>query len=146
MITSLVNPIQYIVSRFAKSFKQQFKIIDSPLPSNFVPSKKDWSITDTQVKEAKLRFGNLYYSSAIGALFYVSCCTRPDITFAVNKLAKYSNIPGVIYNRAFLLHLIGYIKGASHKCLKFYSDKKESPSMYANIQLKISWHTQILWR
>ena len=78
------------------------------------------------MKEVKLRFGNLHYRSVIGALLYVSWCTRPDIALAVNKLAKYSNTPGVIHYRA-LLHLIGYIKGTSQNLLKFYSDMKESP-------------------
>ena len=118
--------IKNIVSRFEKSFKHSFKIKDSPLPSNFVPSKKDCPITETQTKEVQLRFGNLHYRSVIGAILYVSCCTRPDIAFAVNKLAKYSNNPGVVHYRA-MLHLIGFIKGTSGKFLKFYSDMRESP-------------------
>ena len=38
--------VKNIVSRFEKSFKQQFKRKDIPLPSNFTPSKKDSPITD----------------------------------------------------------------------------------------------------
>ena len=96
--------VKNIVSRFEKSFKHQFKMKDSPLPNNFIPSKKDSPTTDLQMKEVKIRFGNLHYRSVIGALLYVSCCTRPDIAFAVNKLAKYSNNPGIAHDRA-LLHL-----------------------------------------
>ena len=119
--------VKSIVSRFEKSFKHQFKMKDSPLPSNFIPSKnKDSPTTDLQMKEVKIRFGNLHYRSVIGALLYISCCTRPDIAFAVNKLAKYSNNPGIAHYRA-LLHLIGYIKSTPHKFLKFYSNMKESP-------------------
>ena len=115
-----------IVNRFEKNFKHQFKIKDSQLPSNFTSSKKDSPITDLQVKEVKIRFGNLHYRSVIGALLYVLCCTRPDIAFAVNKLAKYSNNPGILHYRA-LSYLIGYIKGTPHKFLKFYSNMRESP-------------------
>ena len=64
--------IKNIVCRFEKSFKHQFKIKYSPLPSKFVLSKKDCPITETQMKEVKLRFGNLHYRSVIGALLYVS--------------------------------------------------------------------------
>jgi hypothetical protein len=32
------------------------------------------------------------YLSAIGALMYIANCTRPDIAFAVNLLARYSAV------------------------------------------------------
>ena len=91
-----------------------------------MPTKKDSPTTDTQIKEVKLRFGNLHYRSVIGALLYVSCCTRPDIAFAVNKLAKFSDNPGVTHYRA-MLHLIGYMKHTAHIQLKFFSNYKEFP-------------------
>ena len=125
--------VKNIVSRFEKSFKHQFKIKDSPLSSNFTPFKKDSPTTDLQVKEVKIRFGNLHHRSVIGALLYVSCCTRSDIVFAVNKFAN-SNNPGIVYYRA-LLHLIGYIKGTPHKFLKFYS----------NVLEWLCWHWQKYW-
>ena len=68
-----------------------------------------------------MRFGNLHFQSIIGALLYVSCCTRPDITYAVNKLAKFANNPGITHYRA-LLHLIGFLKRSTNKGLKFYYD------------------------
>ena len=106
--------IKHIVSRFEKSFKHQFKIKETPPPNNFIATRKDCPTTDTQTKEVKLRFENLHYMSVIGALLYVSCCTRPDTAYAVNKFAKFSNNPGVAHYIA-LLHLIGYIKNTSYK-------------------------------
>ena len=53
----------------------------------------------------------------------MSCCTRPDVCYAVNKLAKYSNNPGIKHYKA-LLHLIGYLKGNNTKGLAFYTDTK----------------------
>ena len=53
--------VKNIVTRFEKSFKHEFKTKDSPLPTNFVPSKKDSPTVDAQHKEIKLRFGNLHY-------------------------------------------------------------------------------------
>ena len=111
--------VKNITTRFEKSFKHPFKLKDSPLPASFVPTKKDSPSTEAEVKEVKIRFGNLNYRSVIGALLYVSYCTRPDISFAVNKLAKYANNPGATHFWA-LLHLIGFLKGNSNKGLKFY--------------------------
>ena len=118
--------VKNITSRFEKGFKHPFKKKDFPLPISFVPTKKDSPATEEQIKETKTRFGNLHYRSIIGALLYVSCCTRPDICFAVNKLAKYANNPGVIHFRA-LLHLLGFLKNSSNKGLRFYSNTKASP-------------------
>ena len=131
--------VKNIVSRFEKSFKHEFKTKESPLPTIFVPSKKDCPIVDTQLKEVKIWFGNLNYRSIIGALPYVSCCTCPDITYAVNKLAKYVNNPGIAHYRA-LLHLIGFIKGNSNKGIKFYHDvhKTQLYSVKNDNNLKVS--------
>ena len=89
--------VKNIVSRFEKSFKHEFKTKESPLPTMFITSKKDCPTVDTQLKEVKIRFGNLNYRLIIGALLYVSCCTRPDIIYAVNKLAKYTNNPAIAH-------------------------------------------------
>ena len=117
--------VRNITSRFEKAFKHPFKNKDSPLPTTFIPSKKDCPQNDPQIKEVKLRFGNLNYRSVIGALLYVSCCTRPDIAYAVNKLAKFSNNPGIVHFRG-LLHLIGYLKNTSTKGLRFFSNYEDS--------------------
>ena len=87
-----------------KKIKHPFKLKDSPLPSSFIPTKKDSPKTETETKEVKLRFGNMNYRSIIGALLYVSCCTIRAI-----------------------LHLIGFIKSTSSKGIKFYANIKYSP-------------------
>ena len=58
-ITQKVNYIsldqdQYvtnITARFEKAFKYPFKGKQSPLPTNFIPSKKDSPTTEEQIKE-----------------------------------------------------------------------------------------------
>lgn len=38
-------------------------------------------------------FNETIYRSAIGQLQYIATCTRPDLSFTVNRLSKYSNKP-----------------------------------------------------
>ena len=52
------------------------------------------------------------YLSAIGALMYLANCTRPDIAFSVNLLARYSSAPTLRHwNR--VKHLLRYLRGTS---------------------------------
>ena len=37
------------------------------------------------------------YSRVIGSLMYLMSCTRPDITYAVNKLSRYTSNPGAMH-------------------------------------------------
>ena len=110
--------VKNITTRFEKLFKHTFKLKDSPLPASFIPTKKDSPSTDAEIKEIKIIFKNLNFCSVIGALLYMSFCTRSDISYTVNKLSKYTNNLGATYFRA-LLHLIGFIKANSNKGLKF---------------------------
>ena len=43
--------IENIVSWFEKSFKHSLKLKLTLLPSNFIPTKKDCPVTETQSKE-----------------------------------------------------------------------------------------------
>ena len=115
-----------ITSRLEKSFKNPIKGKDSPVPNGFIATKDDSPVNEAQKEEVKQRFKNLKYRSAIGVILYMSCCTRPDVSYSVNKLAKYSNNPGINHYKA-LLHLIGFLKINNTKGLTFYSDVKESP-------------------
>ena len=50
------------------------------------------------------------YLSAIGALMYLTNCTRPDIAFAVNLLARHSSTPAKRHWNG-VKHLLRYLKG-----------------------------------
>ena len=91
--------IKNIVSGLEKIFKYQFKVKDTPLPYNFVPTKKGSHTTNIQNLKVKLRFRNLHYRSAIGALLYIFCWTRPDIASTADKLAKFSHNPESIQSK-----------------------------------------------
>ena len=71
------------------------------------------------------------YLSAIGALMYLANCTRPDIAFSVNLLARYSSAPTRRHWKG-IQHILRYLSGTTDMSL-FYSNKsKEKLLGYAD--------------
>ena len=71
------------------------------------------------------------YLSVIGALMYLANCTRPDIAFSVNLLARYSS---ALTRRHWkcIQHILRYLSGTTDMGL-FYSNKsKEKLLGYAD--------------
>lgn len=60
------------------------------------------------------------YRALVGSLNYLACTTRPDIAYAVNQLAKYSNAPMVAHWEA-AIDCLRYLKGTMHWGLKLGS-------------------------
>ena len=56
---------------------------------------------------------NSHYRELIGSLQYASLATRPDITFAVNKLAQFLTNPGAAHMEA-AMRVLRYLKGTKH--------------------------------
>jgi hypothetical protein len=52
------------------------------------------------------------YLSAIGALMYLANCTRPDIAFSINLLARYSSAPTQRHWNGFK-HVLRYLRGTT---------------------------------
>ena len=52
---------------------------------------------------------HLPYRSAIGSLMFLSNCTRPDITYAVNKLSSYNSNPNEFHWKA-AKRILKYLK------------------------------------
>ena len=63
------------------------------------------------------------YLSAIGALMYLANCTRPDIAFSVNLLARYSSAPTRRHWKG-IQHILRYLSGTTDMGL-FYSNKSK---------------------
>ncbi|KAI7944398.1 hypothetical protein MJO28_010093 [Puccinia striiformis f. sp. tritici] len=60
------------------------------------------------------------FRSVLGSLMYLACGTRPDISYAVNMLARYSSRPSIQHWEA-LDHLVGYIRKNPRRALTFQS-------------------------
>jgi len=63
------------------------------------------------------------YLSAIGALMYLANCTRPDISFTVNLLARFSSSPTKRHWKR-IKHLFRYLQGTTDLGL-FYPNNTE---------------------
>ncbi len=63
------------------------------------------------------------YREAIGCLMYLSVCSRPDITTAVNKLAKYVSNPGLKHWQG-ILQVLRYLRGTTNYGLKYTNEGK----------------------
>ncbi|CAM9003245.1 unnamed protein product [Rhodiola kirilowii] len=64
------------------------------------------------------------YLSAIGALMYLTTCTRPDIAFSVNLLARYSSSP-TRRHWTGIKQILRYLRGTTDMGL-FYSNSSKS--------------------
>ncbi|KAM6556795.1 hypothetical protein CsatB_003814 [Cannabis sativa] len=72
------------------------------------------------------------YRSLIGKLLYLTI-TRPDISFAVNKLSQFLSNPRVPHPTA--AHRILYLKGTSGQGLFFYSASSTNLSAHAETDM-----------
>ena len=66
----------------------------------------------------------LEYQSAVGSLLYLSSATRPDITFAVNNVTKFSEKPTKEHWSA-VKSIFRYLKGTVNYGLQYSRDAKE---------------------
>ena len=72
------------------------------------------------------------YLSAIGALMYLATCTRPDITFLVNLLARYSFTPTRKHWNG-IKHILRYLKGTYDMGLFYSKESKQQFLGYADV-------------
>jgi hypothetical protein len=73
--------------------------------------------TDKHVDTSEL-YDKGKYLSLLGKLSYLAVMTRPDIAFAVNKLAQMSAAP-TTYNWHCLIHVLKYVSGTRNFRLKY---------------------------
>ena len=116
-------------SRYALNIVEKYlgavpnkKHVNRPLPSGLEPSKKDCSKTTKEVIDLSTEY-RIDYPAVIGSLIYLMN-TRPDITFAVTKLAKFMKFPGRVHFTT-VIHLLQYLRNNSHQGLKYYHNVED---------------------
>ncbi|PLW33063.1 hypothetical protein PCASD_12912 [Puccinia coronata f. sp. avenae] len=128
--SGLTDIIGLWVDRVAEGFKiHQPKLVSSIL-------KEHWdgvSHATTPLPNTALATTNVSgeaikpkeYLSIVGSLSYVSSGSRPDITFAVNFLARFSKSPDHNHWKA-LNHLLNYLAATRDQCLHIFP-KADAP-------------------
>ena len=89
------------------TFKVSTKFYKNTLPADMIFTKEDVSTSDEQVEKLTREF-NIHYRACICSLIYL-LSTRVDLSFAVHKLAKFSDNPGKVHFEG-LIHLLRYIR------------------------------------
>ncbi|KAL5582165.1 hypothetical protein UlMin_014607 [Ulmus minor] len=71
------------------------------------------------------------YFSAIGSLMYLANCTRPDITFVANRLARFSSSPTRRHWNG-IKHIFCYLQGTINLGLFYPNESKKGLVGYAD--------------
>ncbi len=70
------------------------------------------------------RMRNIPYHEAVGSLMYASLGTRPDITYAVQTLSRFSTNPGIEHWEA-VKRVFRYLKGTKEMWLSYGGQRRE---------------------
>uniref|UniRef100_I1PZ26 Reverse transcriptase Ty1/copia-type domain-containing protein n=1 Tax=Oryza glaberrima TaxID=4538 RepID=I1PZ26_ORYGL len=98
------NGITLLQSHYVEKILNRFGYIDSkPSPTPYDPSL-------LLRKNKRIAKNQLEYSQIIGSLMYLASATRPDISFTVSRLSRFTSNPGDDHWRA-LERVMRYLKG-----------------------------------
>ena len=80
-----IDQCAYLQTVLQRCGMQNAKSATTPLPAGYVPSKNLDGVTDPELRSR--------FQTVIGSLLYLMLGTRPDIAFAVTKLAQFAANP-----------------------------------------------------
>ena len=100
------------------------KFYKTALPSDMIFTKYGTSTSDEQVEKFTREF-NINYRACIGSFIYL-LSTRVDLSFAVQKLEKFSSNPGKVHFER-LVHILRYIMYNKTLVLIYYADMNDTP-------------------
>ena len=101
-----------------------FKFYKTTLLADMIFTKDDVSTSDEQIEKLTIEY-NIHYRACIVSLIYL-LSTRVELSFVVQKLAKFSANPGKVHFEG-LVHLLKYIRENKTLGLTYYSDLNDAP-------------------
>ncbi|XP_059221503.1 uncharacterized protein LOC131996073 [Stomoxys calcitrans] len=125
-ITREKNSIKIDQSKYIEDVLKRFGMFDcnpttTPIDVN---QKLSTSMCPKNQKEIK-EMSQVPYMQAVGCLLFASQVSRPDITYAVNMLSRFSKNPGKAHWEA-AKRVMRYLKGTLDSQLVYRADLKES--------------------
>ena len=111
--------------QYARQILQEYNMNDCT--STTLPAKTNMKLTKQDCPDEHASENKIIktYQSIVGALMYLSLSTRPDISYIVNKLSRYSSNPGQKHMEA-VLHVLRYVKHTLHYALKYEHTEQSS--------------------
>ena len=127
--STYANQSRYATSIVAKyldtaTVEVSTKFYKTTLIADIIFTKEDVSTSDEQVEKLTREY-NIHYRACIGSLIYL-LFTRVDLSFAMQKLAKFSDNTGKVHFEG-LVHLLRYKKYNKTLGLKYYADMNDAP-------------------
>ena len=119
--TLTLSQRQYIVDLLEHYGMSDCVAVSTPLDSNLKLSKADCPQTD----EDKAAMRAYPYAQLVGSIMYLAIATRPDISYAVGLLGRYSANPGLAHWKA-AKHLLRYLKGTMDLKLTYAPDPSQT--------------------
>ena len=106
----------------------------TPMVPGQVPSADDCPTTAAD-KEAMKQGIQSNYRSVIGTLMYLAGACRPDISYAVNSLARFTTNPGMAHWQA-LVYLLGYLKETATEGITYTGVSLQGPRIEAEARAR----------
>ncbi|RVW14192.1 Copia protein [Vitis vinifera] len=125
----LVHQSTYIKKVLKRFYMDKAHPLSSPMVDRSLDVKKD-PFRPCE-KDEELLGPEVPYLSAIGALMYLANCTRPDIAFSVNLLARYSSAPTRRHWNG-IKHILRYLRGTTDMGLFYSRESKQQLLGYAD--------------
>jgi hypothetical protein len=109
------------INKVLKQFRME-NCVSKSTPSEVLKLTEDDSPTN---EEEKLKMKQLPYESLVGNVLYLSICTRPDISFSVNRVSRFMKNPGEKHWIA-CKRILRYLKSTSHLRLNYQNNLKDN--------------------
>jgi hypothetical protein len=108
---------QYIIDLLTRFGMDTCAPVTTPMEPGLKLTKDMCPTTPAEIQEML----GVPYLNAVGALNYLAVATRPDIAYAVHKLARFNSNPGMAHWKA-VKHLFRYLQGSKDLKLTYAPD------------------------